>query len=250
MHLDDERLQRLLHGELDRPQERAARNHLADCDECSRRLAALESEEAKVGALLTQLDRPSPRIGAATVARLASTRRPRNWQWAAGIALAVGIAGVAYAIPGSPLPDWVDSFVRWAGGRPSSSTETAPAPGLAVSGLSVAPGKTLQIRFDSADPSDLALVALTDGGEVQIRAPRGSASFTAGENAILVHPTGDASHGEAGVTYEIQIPRSAPHLEIRVGSDRIFLKDGTRIIAPAASPGSDPYRLRLIPSAR
>ena len=249
MHLDDERLQRLLHGELDRPESGAARNHLADCSECSRRLAAMESEEAAVGALLAQLDRPSPRIEAATVVRLASTRRPRTWQWAAGFALAVGIAGVAYAIPGSPLPDWVDSIVRWAGGRRSSSTETAPEPDPA-SGLSVAPGRTFQIRFDSADPNDLVLVALTDGSEVQIRTPRGSASFTAAENAILVHPTGDAAPAEAGVTYEIQIPRSAPHIEIRVGSDRIFLKDGARIIAPAASSDSGPFRLRLTPTAR
>ena len=245
MHLDDERLQRLLHGELDRLESGAARSHLADCDECSRRLAAMEVEEAAVGALLAQLDRPSPRIEAAAVARLASARRPRTWQWAAGIALAVGIAGVAYAIPGSPLPDWLDSLVRWAGGGRPSSTETAPEPAPALSGLSVTPGRTFRIRFASANPSDLVVIALTDGGEVQIRAPRGSAAFTAGENAILVHPTGNAPHGEPGVTYEIQIPRSAPHVEIHLGSDRIFLKEGPRIVARAASSGSGTYRLPL-----
>ena len=56
MHLDEVRLQRLLHGELSSLEEKGAREHLTECGECSRRFAAMEREEKAVGDLQSMTD--------------------------------------------------------------------------------------------------------------------------------------------------------------------------------------------------
>ena len=48
IHLDDERLQRLLHGELDTAAAAAARDHLAGCAACAARLDEAERDEQAV----------------------------------------------------------------------------------------------------------------------------------------------------------------------------------------------------------
>ncbi len=68
MHLDEEQVQRLLHGELSRPVETSAREHLAGCSDCRRRVAEAQREEEEVYALLSHVDHPGPRIDAGAVA--------------------------------------------------------------------------------------------------------------------------------------------------------------------------------------
>jgi len=48
MHLDDERLQRLLHGELEPGAETSIMGHLATCDPCRDQLTAARREAADV----------------------------------------------------------------------------------------------------------------------------------------------------------------------------------------------------------
>ena len=68
IHLDDERLQRLLHGELDTAAAAAARDHLAGCAACAARLDEAERDEQAVLGLLEKLDDATPAVRADAVA--------------------------------------------------------------------------------------------------------------------------------------------------------------------------------------
>lgn len=251
MHLDEEHIQRLLHRELPARAESAAREHVAGCGDCRRSLAEAEREENEVYTLLRAVDDPPPPIRAEAVAlraELASAaERTRGSVWlrrAAGILLAVGIAGAAYAVPGSPVRAWVHAIVQKIGGRPAPSAE-APGPGestAGVSGIAVLPGERLLILFRSAQAKGGARVLLIDGPEVQVQAPVGSATFTSSADRLLINNQGSSA------TFEIRIPRSAPWLEVRVGGQRIFLKEGQRVTTSGSASAVGGYLLRLTPS--
>lgn len=226
MHLDDAQVQRLLHGELARVSETAAREHLAGCAVCRERVEVAAQEEAEVFALLGAVDHPVPTIGAGTVELRARTPNGRGLKWAAGIALALGIAGAAYAAPGSPLPGWVSVLTGWMRPEPElaqSPSSPPPLPVSDVAGVAVAPGQRLVIAFTSSQAEGSAHVRLTDGAEVVVRAPSGAATFSSDADRLVIDNQGGTG------TFEIQIPRSAPRVEILVDRARRFLKDADRI---------------------
>jgi anti-sigma factor RsiW len=217
VHLDDEQIQRLLHGELVPGTESAVRRHAAECAECRERVARAERDEAEVYALLREVDHAVPRIDAGSVAQRAGARRPSWLKWAAGIVLALGLAGAAYAVPGSPLA----AFVRGLIDRPAQTPDSAAA----VGGIAVTPGAELVVEFMSRQTAGAAELSLSDGRDVVVRAVSGAARFTAGADRLEIDNRGSVA------TFEIQIPRTAPRVEILVGSTRVFLKLGDQISA-------------------
>ncbi len=244
MHLDEERVERLLHGELPAPAEATAREHLSTCGECSGRVAEAEREENEVHALLTALDHVPPSIGAGTVAMAARARRRElGWgRWAAGLLLALGLAAGAYATPGSPLPGWVHAIADRIGGRPGPPREGADRPEAAepgVAGIAVEPGREFVILFTSSQSEGLARVSLGDGAKVEVRAPIGAATFTSGVDRLVIDNRGSSA------SFEIQIPRVAPRVEIRVDGDRVFLKDVDVVATGGAMVGPGSYDLPL-----
>jgi hypothetical protein len=174
---------------------------------------------------------------------------------AAGIILAAGIAGAAYGVPGSPVRAWVDAIAQRIGGGGSSPSAVAPAPGgstAGVSGMAVLPGKRLQILFKAPEGGQgqeggQVLVCLTDGSEVQVRAPDGAATFTSRADQLLINNRSPSAAARPD-TFEIEIPSDAPWVEIRVGGDRIFLKEGQRITTGGSIGADGGYILRLAPS--
>ncbi|MFN2399423.1 MAG: anti-sigma factor [Gemmatimonadaceae bacterium] len=228
MHLDEEQVQRLLHGELKPPAEASVREHLAGCADCNRRVAEVKREEEEVFALLTHVDHSPPRIDAGAIAARA---RGRDFGWgrlAAGFLLTLGFAGAVYALPGSPLRGWVQAVVQRKEVRPDpSSAVSVPAQaadaGKGVAGIAVSPGRELLILFTSRQAAGHAIITLADGPEVTVRALTGAASFTSGADRLVI------DNPSSSATFEIQIPRAAPRVEIRVGEDRIFLKEGSRV---------------------
>jgi len=240
MHLDEDRLQRLRHGELSPAMETAARQHVAECAECRGRVAAAERDETEVFGLLRELDHPTPQIDAETVAARARGRGHGRgvsaMRWAAGIVLVLGLAGAAYAAPGSPLPTWVETVVEWASGRP----DRAPAPSPGVAGIAVAPGPRLVIVFTAPQATGQAQVSLTDGADVVVRVLSGAATFTTDVDRLVIDNQGSA-------TFEIQIPRTAPRVEIRVGGQRVFLKERSRVTTDTVTDMGGPYVLPLVP---
>lgn len=244
MHPDEEQIERLRNGELSPAAEKSAREHLAACEDCRRRATEAEREEAEVHSLLRHVDQPAPRVDADAVAARA---RSHGFELsrAAAVLLAVGIAGAAYAVPGSPLRAWVKAVVERVGKPPDRAyvtQTTAQAPDPHVAGIAVAPGQQLLILFTSPQTEGQARVSLTDGAEVVVRAPIGAATFTSDVDRLVIDNRGSSA------TFEIQIPRAAPRLEIRVDEGRIFLKEGPRVTTGKSTGEQGPYLLPLTPS--
>lgn len=233
MHLDEELVQRLLHAELPPELETSVREHAAECPDCRARVAAAERLERAVHTLLGSLDHPLPPVDAATLADRARARSPQWYRWAAGILLAGGLAGAAYAVPGSPVPAWVTTVLQWIGAR-SEPLPKAPAPAEPVvvgqAGIAVPPGAGLVILFTSRQPEGEARVTLSDGDQVVVRALTGAATFTSDVDRLVVENRGSSA------TFEIEIPRQAPRVEIRVDGVRMFLKEGPETRGPLVFP--------------
>jgi hypothetical protein len=245
MHLDEAQVQRMLHGELGQGGEIAARGHLTVCDVCRHRVSAAAREEAELYALLRVVDHPVPAIGAATIKRRARAPEARRLKWAAGIALALGIAGAAYAAPGSPLPHLLGILSSWLKGEHNVAQTASPPSATRASdmaGVAVVPGQSLLIGFTAKQSEGVAHVRLTDGAEVVVQAPSGAATFASDADRLVIDNGGGAG------TFEIQIPRTAPHVEILVDETRRFLKAGDRITADQPPDARGLYAVPLSPT--
>ena len=234
MHLNDEQIQRYLHGELSAREGTDVASEVAACELCAGRVAEAEREEREVFGLLETLDHKPPRRDINTVmsANHEEGRGARNiWvRRAAVLVLIAGLGGAAYAIPGSPLPGWIDKLTG------SSHQETEPVPQEpsgtqdstttlvpAVSGLAIPPTKRFSIVF--AAPQDSGLVYLTpgDGLNIVIRAVGAPPRFTLSSADRL-----DVDNAGLNSSYEIEVPKAAHFVELVVGERRIILKDGLR----------------------
>jgi hypothetical protein len=244
MHLEAEQIQRLLHGELGGLEE-AVSSHLADCAECRRTVEEARRAEARVFDLLGRLDHSVPAVRTADV--VARGRKVAVWgRRAAGIVLLLGTAGVAYAAPGSPLPAWLDRVVERIMGSPAQ-VPTAPQPAPAaptIAGIAVTPGDRFTIAFAAPQARGVATVWVAEGSDVVVRARNGNATFTSGAAGLTVN------NQESLADYEIELPRAAPHIEIRAGSRRLLVKDDGRIVAGAPADSLGRYRLDLVPPVR
>lgn len=219
MHIDDERIQRLLHGELPEAEEVSVRRHLAECGECDGRFTQAQRDETEVFALLRHVDHPAPDVDLATIADKARPRVPLWVRWAAAIALALGLAGAAYAIPGSPLRDWVRKVTH-------ATPSTPQLPDSSVAGIAVAPGLDLVVLFTRPEAVGQIVVLLTDGTDVEVRAVTGgeSARFSAGTDRLIVDTR------DPHASFEVRIPRIAPRVQVVLGDTRIVLKEGSRVV--------------------
>lgn len=228
MHLDEERLQRLLDSELPPAEARSAREHLAVCDDCRWMENKVQKEQQEVGEWLRVVDVPVTFPGVETIVHAARRRSPARMRWAAGLLVALGAAGVTYAIPGSPLRQWVDEVVhRRSGGAAAPSPDATPS---AVAGISVPPGDHLVIEFARAQAGAAVRVSLSDGHEVVVTGPSGSASFTSEADRLVV------DNQPLPVVFDVRIPRDAPRVEIRVAGRRALFKDGVHLVpAPDAA---------------
>jgi hypothetical protein len=248
MHLDDERVQRLLHGELEPAGERLARQHLAGCADCRTLVDGARGEERRVFDLLRELDHPLPDPDPRVI--LASGARPRprlrlrtGWErWAAGLLLVAAAGGVAYAAPGSPLPGALDRLVAM-----FAPTQSQPSAHTTVSdtaapdaGIAVTPGDRLTIRFMAERDSAFATLSLTDGDEVVVRAVEGTATFSSDVERLSIRSAGRAR-------FEILIPRSAPSVEVLAGDAPVFRKRASEVVTEAR-PGADGRYSLALPS--
>jgi hypothetical protein len=249
MHLDEDQVQRLLHDELSAQTDTAVRNHLADCDDCRERVIKAKDEEEIVYAMLGHLDRPAPLINVRTIAARSRTPNSTRLRVAAGVLLAIGLAGAAYALPDSTLRRWIEATItRVAGPSQGSTSEVSREPtsqtaASDAAGIAVAPGRDLVILFTSTQAQGYVDVSLTDDAEVIVRAPIGAATYTSDAQQLVIHNSGSSS------AFEIQIPRAALRVEIRVGPQQILLKEGSRVRANRSADSRGRYRLPLVPTS-
>ncbi len=206
--------------------------------------ASVERDEREVFALLQSLDEPARpvRVGA-VIARARGESRTARYRLAASILLTVTAAGVAYAMPGLPVKEWIHSMMARVTREAPAARQAVQVPG-ATSGIAVAPGERFVIRFAAASPNGEALVSFTDDSTISVRAALGGATFTSESDRLVIEPRGSA------ISVEIAIPRSAPRVEIQVAGERVFLKDGMRVTALEAPGARERYRIALTTSRR
>lgn len=243
MHLTDEQVLQLLDPGVSAADRLTQAPHLGGCGECRERIAAAQREAEAIVARLSLLDHPVPAVSAQSVMRAARARRAGHGRWAAAILLSFGLVGVAYAAPGSPLPAWIASLAEWlapTSGEVESPVPPTPEPVPAQAGIAVTPGERLTISLEIGD-GGTARVSLTSGGEVTLRAESGGVGFTAGAGQLVVVGRAEPA------SIEVQIPRSAPRVEILRRGEQVFLKDGDRIAAVSAAGPDGSYLLRFGP---
>jgi hypothetical protein len=207
-----------------------------------------DERDDDIRGLLSSLDHPTPTVSAAAVAVLADSRsraradrRRMALRWAAAVLLSVGAAGAAVAAPGSPVRAWVESLVARLGGEPippapPEQVEAAPAP---LAGIAVPADAPLALVFASSFTGAVASVSFSDGDQVVVRAQPGVAHFTLEPDRVLVAMRG--THD----TVTIEIPRSAPRVELLAGRTRLLLAERGRATSPAAADSLGRYRLPL-----
>lgn len=240
MHFDEERIQRLLHGELEPEVERLARDHLGTCQDCRELVHAARVEEDRLFGLLHEVDHALPEADSDRIFRAGRVSGLRWQRWAAGILLVAAAGGVAYAAPGSPLPAALRRFLAVvAPSRPPSSQEPQGGGGApAVAGIAVEPGARLTIRFTGKRDGAVAAISLTDSDEVVVRAVEGTAAFSSELDRLSVRLAAPAR-------FEILIPRSAPTVEVVAGEHPIFRIDRARVITEATRTVEGGYLLKL-----
>ena len=228
MHLDEERVQRLIHGELAPDAIAAARAHIAECAECGALLEQARLDEAQVAAVLRQLDHPPAPLTAEGVMLRARAGGPHWLRRAAVVLFALAAAGAAYAAPGSPVAGWIE---RLFGGDDEAAVPAVavPTPRLEPAppdsaGIAVPAGPALTVVVPVPPRAGFAHIVLVDGAEVAAHTV-GEAAFTAAEGRILVETRADS------LDLVIAIPRDALRVDILIGGRRLFRKDGPRIEA-------------------
>jgi hypothetical protein len=240
MHLDEERIQRVLHAELTAAASEEVRSHLGSCETCRSRVVDAEREEARIFGLLRELDHPLPRIhDDVTPVRLRG--RPLWWRVAASIVIGIAAAGAAYAASGFPLPRMFQRLVEWVGHAPRQNPEVSVPPGVEAPsrGIAVTPGDRLAILFSAAQTGAVVTISLTDDSDVEVRTLRGQATFTSDLDRLQIDSKGDSAH------FQILIPRGAPLVEVQLGGRQVFLKQGARVVTQARPDARGDYLILL-----
>src|SRR4030095_2706667 len=113
----------------------------------------------------------------------------------------------------------------------TSGPAPVQAPQPAPAGVAVTPGRSLLLQFTNSQAEGQARLTLTHGADVGGRAPAGAANFPSNVDRLLI------DNQKTAATFEIQIPRGAARVEIRVGSRPVFLKVGEGVYAGGCHGG-------------
>ncbi|HSJ13500.1 MAG TPA: hypothetical protein VK939_03740 [Longimicrobiales bacterium] len=201
-----------------------------------------DRDDAQLAELLRHLDHPLPPI---TAEDIAARAQPRERPWlriAAGIALAIALGSVAYALPGSPLPRWVDTVGRMAGGTEATSAPapSAPAPAPAPGGLSFDPNEPLAVVISAAQAGATLHVSLREADAIVLVTAPGVARFTSEPGMVRVAPL-------AAGALELHVPRTAVQLVVSVEGRQVFLLEHGAVAATVSADASGRYVFPLDP---
>jgi hypothetical protein len=198
-------LRAFLDGEASAASRAEVERHLATCPPCSARLAALEQ------AVMRR-------------ARLRSLMRPGVIA-AAALVLAVGVASAM--VGGSrvrALAARVWSAVTGAArGTPSPEP---PPPGQG--GIAFVPTAQAEIAFETRQDQGVLRVAMADTTEISIRVS-GPVAYRVGAGGVVLHNQGSSA------SYDVVVPRDAPHVRIVIAGRVVLEKLGPRITTGVAS---------------
>jgi hypothetical protein len=235
MHLDAETLERVLHRELDAERGAAAREHLSNCPRCNAALEESRLRERRVFGLLEALDHETPALDWGAVEAPKTPGGPRLLI-AASIACVLA-AGILYALPDSPLRDWIEQMGR----EVPAPAEVGPGDLESVSGLSIRPTAPFEIVFLGGQASGVVRVELADTPEIEIRVLGAPVSLESGPDRVTVENLGSRS------SYAIRLPETGLPITLRVGGEPVLVKSGTDVQTAAPRTEDGQYRIDLAP---
>ena len=214
----------------------------------------MRTDEEDVHELLRHLDHPMPQVDVHSLMQRAQ-RQPQRWSGfsrAAGVLLMLGIGGVAWAAPGSPLPGLIAKAAAWIGVETNNKTAAVPTtagptvtpPVIVpakphVAGVAVAPGSNLVVSFTSSQDIGDLRISLADVPDVSVRTETGAATFTASDGRLVVSNAGSQA------SFDIEVPVGAARVEIRVAGQLRYVKNGSGITSATATRLGDLYVVPL-----
>jgi hypothetical protein len=203
------------------------------------RVASSEREESEIHALLGQLDHEPPMVNANSIMVRTTPSRRTAWRWAAAILLATSAAAAAYLVPSSPIGALLYALLHRSDSHQPAPAPVIPAPGETSAGIALSPGQNLVIIFAVAQTSGTADILFSDSGDVHVSAGSGAARFESDEDVLRI------DNAASTATFEIVIPQGAPRIEIRIGDERVFLKEGQEIVTGAAKRPDGGFTLSI-----
>lgn len=198
-----------------------------------------DREDLELSQLLRSLDHDRPAITAQDV--IARARRPRGVpvRLVAGVAAAIALAGVAYALPGSPVRSWVDAALR--------ATEESDAVGSEETGernvtevragIVLDPAEALSVSIVPGSSGRLRIIIIEEG-ELVAQMISGEARFTSDPGTLSIEL-------RAPDILELRIPRSAPSVSVIAAGRPVFTKRGRDISAVMEPDSAGRYILDL-----
>jgi len=192
-------------------------------------------DDRDLDTLLRHLDHQPPAITAEQVIARARAGRSQAWRRAAGVLLALALAGAAYAVPGSPLSHWIESIT---GAVPAASSPGPPArQPRQFGGVEIAePVTAVEVQTQAA--GGFLRVELVDGDRLVARAPEGSARFTAAPGRLIIELL-------RADTIELLVPRTSPLLEVTAGHRLLLRKQDTAVTTSSGSSNVARYEFPL-----
>jgi hypothetical protein len=189
------------------------------------------ADDAELARLLAHVDHAPPPITADDVIERARLAPMRRAVWAAGIVLILALAGVTYALPGSPLRAWLS--------QPEPAPPEAPQ---------VDRGNGGAILLDASAPALLIFPAPVRGSHLRVvfaDRPDIAVRFLPSSGSVDSQPDRLVIAALAPDTFELAVPRAARRVEVRVGDRTVFLKDEGEISADVSPDAEGRYVLPL-----
>lgn len=224
-HPDEGMIRALLDGEA-AGQWKELRAHLDGCPQC----AAVARAQARAhGALVEALpfldvEPPIERARARVLRREAERRRPlvvlrRNLPKAASFVVLL-TAGTAFALPGSPLREWLATTWKTMSGPGEGATGASPA----VEGAPPTPGTVGATIPATSDGLELSILGLREGASVRVLLVEGNrAGIFAGEGTRFRSEARGLEAAQPPGDVTMEVPTDAPLVTIVVNGE-IFLR--------------------------
>lgn len=174
-------------------------------------------DDPELNEMLRALDHPIPRVDAHTLATRARASGTSALRRAAIVLLALGAAGAAWALPGSPLRAWRErSDAPTSAPRAPALQPTSPLrPDAAIGGIALEPAQAQRIDFTSAPGARVAF-ELVDDGPIRLMHFDGSPRYVSAPDRVRVEGIA------AGTRFLVAVPPSARALDVSVGERAVW----------------------------
>lgn len=252
MHLTEQEIQRIASRQPPEPRDAAVRAHLDTCPTCAAALSRAADAFGRDARILASLDVPVPQLTAdALIARVRPSARHRaapvvrKWVWTGiGGLIAAGVAGVMVGAPVQRLLlRTLDGWRKVPPAQQSASSDTGvsavvlpPQPGR---GVGFVAGSRVVVDFAVAQASGVVRVTFAPAARATLTERGGAATFVVTTDGVRVDNQSETA------SFDLELPASVQHAEIRVADAVVLRKSGDRIVTRAPRDSAGAYLVTL-----